>query len=133
MLKRLILTTEVIDPARLAAEQSWQRNCGAVVTFTGVVRDTEAGEPITALEYECFREMAEHQLELLFRQLSERWPLASLRLVHRLGIVPAGEPSLWVQITAPHRQEAFAACEWLIDEMKKVVPIWKKPLKAPVA
>ena len=73
--------------------------------------------------------MAERQFRLLFEQMEKRWPIESVRLVHRLGRVNVNEPSLWVEIIAPHRGEAFAACQWLIDEMKRVVPIWKRPLR----
>ena len=59
---------------------------------------------------------------------AKRCSRESVRVVHRIGLIKVNEPSLWVEITAPHRGEAFAACQWLIDEMKKVVPIWKKPL-----
>ena len=103
---------------------------GAVVSFAGVVRDSEADAPIQALEYESFQAMAEHQFHRLFDEVANRWPVESVRLVHRLGRVPAGEPSLWVEVVAPHRGEAFAACQWLIDEMKRVVPIWKKVIAA---
>jgi molybdopterin synthase catalytic subunit len=64
-------------------------------------------------------------------QIEKRWPIESIRVVHRIGIIKVNEPSLWVEVIAPHRGEAFAACQWLIDEMKKVVPIWKKPLPTP--
>ena len=64
---------------------------------------------------------------LLFDEIEKRWPIESIRVVHRLGLVPVNEPSLWVEVIAPHRGEAFAACQWLIDQMKQVVPIWKKP------
>jgi molybdopterin synthase catalytic subunit len=131
MIQSLNLTSGKIDLSLLAAQSASSQECGAVVTFLGVVRGTEAGELITGLEYESFLEMAEHQFRLLFAQLEQRWPVASLTLTHRLGFVPAGEPSLYVKVAAPHRHEAFAACEWLIDEMKKRVPIWKKAVKAP--
>jgi molybdopterin synthase catalytic subunit len=72
--------------------------------------------------------MAEHQFHLLFDEMEKRWPIESVRLLHRIGVVKAGEPSLWVEVIAPHRGESFAACQWLIDEMKRVVPIWKKIL-----
>jgi molybdopterin synthase catalytic subunit len=72
--------------------------------------------------------MAEHQFQRLFDEMERRWPVASVRLVHRVGVVPVSEPSLWGEVIAPHRAEAFAACQWLIEEMKRVVPIWKKPL-----
>ena len=71
--------------------------------------------------------MAEHQFNRLFSEMEKRWPIESVRLVHRVGMVKVNEPSLWVEVVAPHRGEAFAACQWLIDEMKRVVPIWKKP------
>ena len=74
--------------------------------------------------------MAERQFHLLFDEMAKRWPVESVRLVHRIGVVCVNEPSLWVEVIAPHRGEAFAACQWLIDEMKRVVPIWKKPVAA---
>jgi molybdopterin synthase catalytic subunit len=65
---------------------------------------------------------------MIFQEIERRWPIESVRLVHRIGIVKVNEPSLWVEMTAPHRGEAFAACQFLIDEMKRVVPIWKNPV-----
>jgi molybdopterin synthase catalytic subunit len=101
---------------------------GAAVYFLGVVRGTEGAAAISALEYETFQRMAEHQIGRLFDELEKRWPIESVRLVHRVGLVKAGEPSLWVEVIAPHRGEAFASCQWLIDEMKRLAPIWKKPV-----
>ncbi len=132
MQRQLHLGLEPIDQLALASRRALHPASGAVVTFMGLVRDTEAGAPISALEYESFQPMAERQFHLLFDQLETRWPATSVRLVHRLGVVKVGEPSLWVEITAPHRAEAFAACQWLVDEMKRLVPIWKKPLSAGV-
>jgi molybdopterin synthase catalytic subunit len=103
---------------------------GAVVFFLGVVRGTQGDASIRALEYEVFQRMAEHQFNLLFDEMARRWPVESVRLVHRIGLVKVNEPSLWVEVVAPHRGEAFAACQWLIDQMKRVVPIWKKPVIA---
>ena len=100
---------------------------GAVVTFHGVVRGTEDGEAIAAIDYEANEEMAQHQFGLIFNAIEERWPVESVRLVHRLGVVPANEASLRVEIMAPHRAEAFEACQFLINEMKDKVPIWKRP------
>ena len=94
-----------------------------------MVRGTEEEGAISAIEYEAFGRMVEHQFNLLFDEIEKRWPIESVRLVHRVGVVKVGEPSLWVEIVAPHRGEAFAACQWLIDEMKRVVPIWKKVLR----
>ena len=100
------------------------------IVFSGVVRGSEDGSPIGAIGYEGFRTMVERQFGLLFDEMERRWPVGSVRLVHRLGVVKVGEPSLWVEVVAPHRKEAFEASQWLIDEMKRVVPIWKRPIPA---
>ena len=128
MKRQLTITTETINEPALAAMRAGSTQMGAVIYFTGVVRDSEEGTAIRGIEYTTFQKMAEHQFGLLFDEIEKRWPIDSVRLVHRIGVVNAGEPSLWVEVIAPHRGEAFAACQWLIDEMKRVVPIWKKPL-----
>ena len=126
-MKRLLtITNEPIDEAALVAQRSLSGGMGAAVCFTGTVRDREDGAVIQAIEYEAFQKMAEHQFGLLFDEMAKRWPVESVRLVHRVGVVKVSEASLWVEVIAPHRGEAFAACQWLIDEMKRVVPIWKK-------
>jgi molybdopterin synthase catalytic subunit len=129
MKRSLQITNEPINQSALLAQRSLSPGMGAVVSFLGVVRDREDDETIRGLEYEAFVPMAEHQFYLLLDELASRWPVESVRLIHRIGQVPAGEPSLWVEVVAPHRGEAFAACQWLIDEMKRLVPIWKKPLR----
>ena len=126
--RQLTITTEPIDEPALLRERKISDAMGAVIYFLGVVRETEGEEKISAIEYEAFQKMAEHQFHLLFDQMEKRWPIESVRLIHRIGIVKVNEPSLWVEVVAPHRGEAFAACQWLIDEMKRVVPIWKKPV-----
>jgi molybdopterin synthase catalytic subunit len=128
MKRQLTITAEPIDEAALMSKRSMSDDMGAVVCFLGVVRAEEEQTPIRAIQYEAFQRMVEHQFNLLFDQMEKRWPIESVRLVHRVGVVEVNEPSLWVEVVAPHRAEAFAACQWLIDEMKRVVPIWKKPL-----
>jgi molybdopterin synthase catalytic subunit len=127
MKRELIITTEKIDEAALLRGRSTRSDMGAVVHFLGVVRDAEEGQAIAAIEYEVFEKMARRQFHLIFERTEKRWPVASIRLVHRVGRVEAGEPSLWVEVIAPHREEAFAACQFVITEMKHVVPVWKKP------
>jgi molybdopterin synthase catalytic subunit len=129
MHRSLTITPDRIDEPALLSQRSLSSGMGAVVCFVGTVRGTEAETEITALEYEAFEKMVNHQFGLLFDQLEKRWPIESVRLVHRVGLIKVGEASLWVEIVAPHRGEAFAACQWLIDEMKRVVPIWKKAVK----
>ena len=128
MKRQLTITTDPIDEAGLLRQRTISGGMGAVLYFVGVVRDTEANAPIRSIEYEVFLKMAEHQFNLLFDELERRWPIESVRLVHRAGVVLVNEPSLWVEVVTSHRGEAFAACQWLIDEMKRVVPIWKKPM-----
>ena len=127
-MKRLLtITTEPIDEATLVVSRELSGGMGAVVNFLGVVRGEEEGKSIYAIEYEAFEKMVTHQFNVLFDEMEGRWPVESVRLIHRIGLVKVNEPSLWVEIVAPHRGEAFAACQWLIDEMKRVVPIWKRP------
>lgn len=126
MKHQLTITTEPIDEAALLQARELSPGMGAVVYFLGVVRGSEDGAPIRAIEYEAFEKMVSHQFGLLFAEMETRWPIEAVRLVHRIGVVRVNEPSLWVEVVAPHRAEAFAACQWLIDEMKRVVPIWKK-------
>jgi len=128
MKRQLTITSEPIDEAALVSGRTQSSCMGAAVYFTGIVRGSEEGAAIQAIEYESFQRMAEHQFNLLFDEMGKRWPIESVRLVHRLGVVKVNEPSLWVEVIGPHRGESFAACQWLIDEMKRVVPIWKKPV-----
>ena len=131
MKRQLTISTAAIDEAALVASRSQSLGMGAAVYFSGIVRGQEDDQAISGIDYEAFQKMAEHQFHQLFDQIEQRWPIESVRLVHRVGKVNVGEPSLWVELVAPHRAEAFAACQWLIDEMKRVVPIWKKPFSNP--
>ena len=127
MKTQLSITSEAIDEHFLITDRETSVSAGAVIAFQGIVRNMEDGVPINAIDYESFNEMACHQFELIFEDIDRQWPIESVRLVHRIGIVPVNEPSLWVEIIAVHRAEAFAACQFLIDEMKVRVPIWKQP------
>jgi molybdopterin synthase catalytic subunit/molybdopterin converting factor small subunit len=123
----LLLTDQPIDPAE-ADLGKFGGDVGGVVTFWGVVRNLEEGRPIGALEYTAWREMAEHQFRKLLAETHRKWPLKRIRVIHRLGVIAAGEPSLLVRVEAAHRGEAFAAAQFIIDELKQKVPIWKKAL-----
>jgi len=129
MKTELTITREPLDETRLLRGRKASAGMGAVVYFLGVVRGTEEETSIRALDYEAFEPMARHQFELIFQQVAKRWPIESVRLVHRIGEVAVNEPSLWVEVVAPHRGEAFAACQYLIDEMKRLVPIWKRAVR----
>jgi molybdopterin synthase catalytic subunit len=128
MKRELAITAEPIDEASLVARRHMSDGMGAAVCFAGVVRGSEEGAAIHAIDYEAFEKMARHQFDLIFAEIERRWPVESVRLVHRVGRVRVNEPSLWVEVVAPHRGEAFAACQFLIDELKRLVPIWKNPV-----
>jgi molybdopterin synthase catalytic subunit len=128
MKRELRIVRDAIDETALLRQRILADDVGAVIHFLGVVRGMEAEAAISGIDYEAFEEMARYQFGLIFDEIERRWPIASVRLIHRVGRVDAGEPSLWVEVIAPHRGEAFAACQFLIDEMKRVVPIWKKPI-----
>ena len=128
MTRELSITTQPIDEPGMLAARRLGAGMGAAVYFTGVVRDREDGRAIRGIEYEAFEKMVTHQFGIIFDGMEKRWPIEAVRLVHRVGVVNVNEPSLWVEVIAPHRGEAFAACQFLIDEMKRVVPIWKKAL-----
>lgn len=127
MKRWLRIQEEAIDEAALQGGRQSSVEAGAVIYFLGVVREKEGERSLAGIHYEAFEAMAAHQFNKLFDELGQRWPIESVRLVHRVGKVPVNEPSLWVEVISGHRGEAFAACQWLIDEMKLRVPIWKKP------
>jgi molybdopterin synthase catalytic subunit len=132
MRSQIIITTEPINEAVLVAQREASTSVGAVVSFVGLVRGTEnkSGQavPISALEYECFQRMAEHQFALILQEVERKWPIESVRLVHRIGVVKINKASVFLEVLAPHRAEAFAALQFVIEEMKRAVPIWKRAL-----
>lgn len=99
---------------------------GAVVTFAGIVRDASGGRRVTRLDYEVYSEMAEIQMRRIAEEALGRWDLGSVVILHRVGELAVGEISVIIAVAAPHRSEAFDACEFLIDTLKQTVPIWKK-------
>ena len=128
MKTQLTLTPDPIDERALIAEREMSDGMGAALIFLGVVRAQEGEATIAAIDYEAFDDMACHQFELIFEEIDRQWPIESVRVVHRVGVVPVNEPSLWLELIAPHRAEAFQACQFLINEMKQRVPIWKRPV-----
>jgi molybdopterin synthase catalytic subunit len=100
---------------------------GAAVDFRGIVRGSEDGREIEGIDYEAHREMAEHQLTQIAEQATIQFDLRSVIIHHRIGFVPVGEPSLFMRVCSGHRQTAFQAGRWIVDELKKKVPIWKRP------
>ena len=101
---------------------------GGVVDFYGVVRGQEENERISGIAYEAHEEMARHQLDLLCQEALELFPLHGLILHHRTGYIPTAAPSLFLRTSAAHRGPAFEAAQWIIEQLKVRVPIWKHPL-----
>lgn len=100
--------------------------CGAIVTFDGVTRNHNQGRTVLHLDYTAYEEMAVSELEKLRSRALHQWPIHEVAIVHRLGRVRIGESSVFIAVASAHRAEAFEACSWLIDNIKKTVPIWKK-------
>ena len=119
------LTDEPIDPARLV-EQVTSVEAGAVVLFLGTTRCQTGGRSTESLDYEAHKSMALAQLQHLVETARQQWSLARVAVIHRLGHLRPPEASVGVAVSAEHRREAFEAAKWLIDELKQVVPIWKK-------
>ena len=99
---------------------------GAVCVFDGIVRDNSRGRKTLHLDYEAYREMALEQMRGLAEEAVTRFRVRDVAVVHRLGRLMVGETSVLIVVTSAHRVAAFDACRWLIDTLKKTVPIWKK-------
>lgn len=123
----LALTAEPL-PVGAAADWSVLPRCGAVVLFSGTARDHADGRPgVSLLEYEAYEEQVVPRLAAIADDCRARWPdVGRVVLLHRVGPVPVGESSVVVVVSAPHRQEAFAAARHAIDTLKATVPIWKR-------
>ena len=116
-----------VKQAPLLVQGSDIAGAGAVIDFWGIVRPIEDGREIDGIDYDAHREMAEHQLKRIAEQTAERFGLELVIIHHRIGFIAVGESSLFVRVASPHRSEGFRASQWIIDELKKKVPIWKRP------
>jgi molybdopterin synthase catalytic subunit len=100
--------------------------CGAFAAFEGWVRNHHAGRPVLGLHYDCYPELAEHEGERILAEALARFDIINARCIHRIGDCAIGDMAVWVGVSAAHRDAAFAACRWIIDEVKSRVPIWKR-------
>ncbi len=129
------ITSEPIDIASVA-RRVIPDACGATVTLDGYARRftrvKETGEvrETEYLVYEAYEPMALKEMEKLIGRVKSEFEIANVGIVHRLGRLEIGETSVVISVAAPHRRAAFAACEWLIKELKRTVPIWKKEVYA---
>jgi molybdopterin synthase catalytic subunit len=117
----------VTDAQLSAPENRVDPAAGARIDFQGIVRASEDGREIEGIDYEAHWKMAEHQLREIAEQAIIQFELRSVIIHHRIGFVAVGEPSLFMRVFSGHRQAAFQASRWIVDELKKKVPIWKRP------
>jgi len=99
---------------------------GAIATFSGTTRDTFEGQEVLELRYEAYETMAYRELRRICQAARERWELKRMAVAHRTGVVPIGQESVFIAVSSIHRQDALKACQFVIDEIKASVPIWKK-------
>jgi molybdopterin synthase catalytic subunit len=121
-----VLLTEAPLSLDAAFRAVLRPDCGGTALFVGTTRSPNQGREVDELEYEAYAEAATPELERIGRAAAARHDLGAVYLAHRVGVVPAAEPSVIVAASAPHRAEAFAGCRELIDELKRTAPIWKK-------
>jgi molybdopterin synthase catalytic subunit/molybdopterin converting factor small subunit len=119
------LTEDPIDLAAVVAEVEDER-AGAIATFVGTVRAQSRGRKVVRLEYEAYEGMAENVMADLAEQLNERYDVCAIAITHRVGVCEIGDASVAIAVSAPHRQDALAACKDAIDALKETVPLWKK-------
>ncbi len=123
--RRFVVTEEPLD-ARVVEDLVADPAAGAVVTFTGTVRDHARGQLVTALDYEAYAPAAEKMLARIGDEIGERWGIERVAIWHRTGYLTVGEASVVIAVASAHRGEAFAACQYAIERLKQIVPIWKK-------
>lgn len=122
---RARITREPIEPAALLADLATSAD-GATVLFLGHVRDSNEGREVTGIQYDAYVEMAERTLEEIAGDAAARLGTSHLALVHRIGELAVGEVSVAIAVASPHRVEAFDACRFAIEELKRRLPVWKE-------
>ena len=118
------MTDTPIDAIQLARELA-NSNAGACVTFEGWVRDSNAGRGVRRLDYQAYAPLAQAEGKRILDEAMRQFPILDIRCAHRVGALAIGELAVWVGVSAAHRDAAFAACRYVIDEVKRRVPIWK--------
>ena len=124
-MKRFAMVEAPIDAAALRQRLASPR-AGAVACFEGTVRNQHEGKEVLGLGYQAYVELAEREGEAIVGEAMQRFELESALAAHRVGELALGETSVWVGVAAPHRAAAFDACRYVIDEIKRRVPIWKQ-------
>lgn len=123
--RRFVVTADELDP-RVVEDLVADPGAGALITFTGTVRDNARGQAVSSLDYEAYAPAAEKMLAQIAAEIAERWGIDRVAIWHRTGLLQIGEASVIIAVASAHRGEAFAACQYAIDRLKQIVPIWKK-------
>ena len=121
------LTEDIIDPTALR-EEILSKKAGAYCSYEGWVRDHNAGNAVTELHYSSYPELGNAVGETILREARDQFDIETASLVHRSGPLQVGEIAVWVGVIAPHRDDAFLACRYIIDNVKFRLPIWKKEI-----
>jgi molybdopterin synthase catalytic subunit len=119
------LTEDPLDASEVAGRVA-DPSCGAVVVFSGTVRDSHRGRPVERITYSAYRAMAQTRLREIASRLERRYPGTRVAIVHRLGDLSVGEPSVVIAVASPHREAAYAANREALERLKTEVPIWKR-------
>jgi len=122
---RTAIVSHPIDATSLLREVESVAN-GATVLFVGTVRETNAGSTVTGLDYSAYTSMAERELEAIAREAVARWKTSAVVVEHRIGTLGLGEASVAIAVSHPHRGEAYDASRFIIEELKRRLPIWKR-------
>jgi len=128
-----MIDIQILDSAlniQAAIDSARDTTCGALITFTGTVRDHTSGRKVLRLEYECYQAMALGQMQTLAEKARNQFNVQSISIHHRMGVLIPGDVAINIVVGAAHRADAFAACQYLIDTLKQTVPIWKKEVFA---
>jgi molybdopterin synthase catalytic subunit len=122
----MYITKDTLNPEEFFKECRPSSGSGALVTFSGVVRDHHEGRDVEKLIYECYESMAEKMIHRIVNEISNQWPIDNIWVKHRTGELGVGETAVLIAVSSAHRAESFKACEAMIDRIKHKVPIWKK-------
>ena len=122
---RTAIVDRRIDPCALLDEVAHHRN-GATILFVGTVREQNDGEPVSGLDYSAYAGMAERELASIASEAAEQWKTTDIVVEHRTGSLELGEASVVIAVAHPHRGEAYEASRYIIEELKKRLPVWKR-------
>lgn len=127
MSRKHMITASVIDPSKVLRSVR-DKSAGGTVMFVGAIRNHNEGKPVAGLRYDVYRPMAEKKMQEIESKVRAKWPVKKITMVHRYGNLKVGEVSVAVAVSCEHRAEAFEACRFAIDAIKRTVPLWKKEL-----